>query len=167
MDNEGRRCIRRSVCSAQLQHSPPVPTNPTHYGIPPATTHTLPDALSIGRGLVDSASDLVPASVPRPVAKGGVAVFGVMVVFWLLQKVVSTVLTFVLLGGAAYLYFRCVLLLVVHACIVPVACGCSCMRLCNCMLCLAHAKQAACSCLFTQTLMRVSYQQHHHQHHHH
>jgi hypothetical protein len=36
---------------------------------------------------VDSASDLVPASVPRPVAKGGVAVVGVMLAFWLLQKV--------------------------------------------------------------------------------
>ena len=61
----------------------------------------------MGRGFVNSASDLVPASVPRPVAKGGVAVAGVMIAFWLMQKVLSTLLTVALLGGAAWLYFRC------------------------------------------------------------
>jgi hypothetical protein len=72
----------------------------------PVPRRAPPDVVRVGRGLVDSASELVPESVPRPVAKGGVALVGVMLAFWLLQKVVSTVLTFVLLGGAAYLYFR-------------------------------------------------------------
>lgn len=67
---------------------------------------TLDNALGVARSVVETASDLVPESVPRPVAKGGVAVAGGIIAFWLLQKVVSTVLTLVLLGGAAYLYFR-------------------------------------------------------------
>lgn len=45
--------------------------------------------MDVGRNLVDSASDLVPSSVPRPVAKGGVAVAGVLIVFWLMQKVTA------------------------------------------------------------------------------
>jgi len=36
---------------------------------------------------VESAASLVPESVPRGVAKGGVAVAGALVVFWILQKV--------------------------------------------------------------------------------
>ena len=66
----------------------------------------LEGVLSVGKGFVDSAADLVPDSVPRPVARGGVAVAGAVVAFWLLQKVVSTLLTVALLGGAAFLYFR-------------------------------------------------------------
>jgi hypothetical protein len=50
----------------------------------------LDSAISVGKGLVDSASELVPESVPRPVAKGGVAVAGGLVAFWLLQKVRRT-----------------------------------------------------------------------------
>jgi hypothetical protein len=41
----------------------------------------------VARNVVDAAADLVPESVPRPVAKGGVAVAGGMIAFWLLQKV--------------------------------------------------------------------------------
>ncbi|GBF96177.1 hypothetical protein Rsub_08925 [Raphidocelis subcapitata] len=66
----------------------------------------LDTALTVGRGFVDSASALVPESVPRPLAKGGVAALGVLLAFWLLQKVLSTLLTVALLGGAAFLYFR-------------------------------------------------------------
>lgn len=45
------------------------------------------DALEVGGNLVESAANLVPESVPRGVAKGGVAVAGVLVAFWVLQKV--------------------------------------------------------------------------------
>jgi hypothetical protein len=45
------------------------------------------DALEVGGNLVESAASLVPDSVPRGVAKGGVAVAGVLVAFWVLQKV--------------------------------------------------------------------------------
>jgi hypothetical protein len=58
----------------------------------------------VGGGLVEAAADFVPPSVPRPVAKAGVALAGAGVAFWLLQKVVSTVLTLVLLGGGLYFY---------------------------------------------------------------
>lgn len=45
--------------------------------------------IEMGKGLVESAADLVPQSVPRPVAKGGVALGGALVAFWILQKVCS------------------------------------------------------------------------------
>eukprot|EP00877_Chromochloris_zofingiensis_P002880 jgi/Chrzof1/12593/Cz07g00090.t1 len=66
----------------------------------------LDGVIEMGKGLVESAADLVPQSVPRPVAKGGVALGGALVAFWILQKVVSTALTIALLGGAAWLYFK-------------------------------------------------------------
>lgn len=66
----------------------------------------LDSALATGKGLVESAASLVPESVPRPVAKGGVAVVGGLLAFTLLQKLVSTVLTVALLGGAAWWYFQ-------------------------------------------------------------
>jgi hypothetical protein len=37
--------------------------------------------------MVNTAADWVPASVPRPVAKGGVALVGGLIVFGLVQKV--------------------------------------------------------------------------------
>jgi len=66
----------------------------------------LDTAIDVGKGLVESAANLVPESVPRPMAKGGVALAGGIIAFWLLQKVLSTFITLALLGGAAYLYFR-------------------------------------------------------------
>ncbi len=47
------------------------------------------EAIETGKGLVESAANLVPADVPRPVAKGGVALAGGIIAFWLLQKVSS------------------------------------------------------------------------------
>ena len=44
-------------------------------------------AIDVGKGLVESAANLVPESVPRPMAKGGVALAGGIIAFWLLQKV--------------------------------------------------------------------------------
>ena len=43
--------------------------------------------ITAGTRLVEQASDFVPASVPRPVAKGGVALLGGLFVFGLVQKV--------------------------------------------------------------------------------
>jgi hypothetical protein len=43
--------------------------------------------VSTGSKLVDKASSLVPESVPRPVAKAGIAVFGALFVWGLIQKV--------------------------------------------------------------------------------
>lgn len=65
---------------------------------------TKTDALKVGGGLVDAASDLVPSSVPRPVAKAGVALAGAGVAFWVLQKVVSTVITLAVVGVGVYFY---------------------------------------------------------------
>lgn len=44
-------------------------------------------AISTGTKLVDQAAGLVPESVPRSVAKGGVALLGTLFVFGLIQKV--------------------------------------------------------------------------------
>lgn len=61
--------------------------------------------------MVNSAANLVPDSVPRGVAKGGVAVAGALVAFWVLQKVGvgSLVATTVICGQGLPLAF--------HACI--------------------------------------------------
>ncbi|GFR50406.1 hypothetical protein Agub_g12623 [Astrephomene gubernaculifera] len=61
-------------------------------------------AIKAASGLVDKATELVPESVPRPAAKAGVTIAGVMFVFWLLQKVISGVLTLALFAGLGY-YF--------------------------------------------------------------
>lgn len=55
--------------------------DPPHRPVLPA------DALEVGGNLVESAANLVPDSVPRGVAKAGVAGAGVLVAFWVLQKV--------------------------------------------------------------------------------
>eukprot|EP00955_Chlamydomonas_euryale_P112138 366113-Chlamydomonas_euryale.AAC.9 len=44
-------------------------------------------AITTGTKLIDSAADFVPQSVPRSVAKGGVALLGFVFVFGLIQKV--------------------------------------------------------------------------------
>jgi TATA-binding protein-associated factor len=71
---------------------------------PPKPLKKQTDALKVGGGLVDAAADMVPPSVPRPVAKAGVALAGAGVAFWLLQKVVSTVITLAVIGGGLYFY---------------------------------------------------------------
>lgn len=63
-------------------------------------------AVDTGSKLVDQVTEFVPDSVPRPVARTGVAVGGGLIAFWLLQKVVTTALTFALIGGALFLYFK-------------------------------------------------------------
>ncbi|EFJ48606.1 hypothetical protein VOLCADRAFT_104657 [Volvox carteri f. nagariensis] len=61
-------------------------------------------AIKAANGLVDKATDLVPETVPRPAARAGVAIASVMFIFWLLQKVISGVLTLALFAGVGY-YF--------------------------------------------------------------
>lgn len=70
-------------------------------GGPNDTVKGLVEAAS---GLVDSAASFVPENVPRPAAKTGVAVAGVLLTFWLLQKVISGVVTLALFAGLGY-YF--------------------------------------------------------------
>ncbi|KAL0028578.1 hypothetical protein WJX79_002902 [Trebouxia sp. C0005] len=53
----------------------------------------LPAILKIANGLAGSAASLVPASVPRPVAKLGVVGISSLVALWLFGKLVSTVFT--------------------------------------------------------------------------
>ncbi|GLC41585.1 hypothetical protein PLESTB_000699400 [Pleodorina starrii] len=62
------------------------------------------DAIKAASGLVDKATELVPESVPRPAAKTGVTIAGIMFIFWLLQKVISGVVTLALFAGVGY-YF--------------------------------------------------------------
>ncbi|KAK9864047.1 hypothetical protein WJX84_007651 [Apatococcus fuscideae] len=59
-----------------------------------------------GNRAVDSAASFLPATVPKPFGKAGI--YGVVgiVGFWLLNKVISTVVTFALLGAAAVIAFR-------------------------------------------------------------
>lgn len=59
----------------------PVPSIPSQ-----APAHTTAGLVNAASGLVDSAASFVPENVPRPAAKTGVAVAGVLVTFWLLQK---------------------------------------------------------------------------------
>lgn len=66
----------------------------------------MPAILKIANGLAGSAASLVPASVPRPVAKLGVVGIGSLVALWLFGKLVSTVFTIAAVGGAAFLFLK-------------------------------------------------------------
>lgn len=55
-------------------------------------------------GLVESVSNMVPETVPRPAAKAGVAIVGGLLLFTLLKQVLSGVFTLVVLGGLAYVF---------------------------------------------------------------
>uniref|UniRef100_A0A7R9VET0 Uncharacterized protein n=1 Tax=Chlamydomonas euryale TaxID=1486919 RepID=A0A7R9VET0_9CHLO len=61
-------------------------------------------AITTGTKLIDSAADFVPQSVPRSVAKGGVALLGFVFVFGLIQKVISGFVTLAVLLGIGYWY---------------------------------------------------------------
>lgn len=65
----------------------------------------LQGVVDLGRSTVDTVASWVPESVPRPVAKGGVAVVGGLVIWTILTKIVSTVVTLVVLGAAGYFFF--------------------------------------------------------------
>mmetsp|Transcript_32474 Transcript_32474/g.71710 ORF Transcript_32474/g.71710 Transcript_32474/m.71710 type:complete len:152 (+) Transcript_32474:69-524(+) len=60
--------------------------------------------VSMGNKVVDQVTDFVPESVPRPMAKTGVTVLGGLIILGLIQKVISGVVTLVVLAGLGY-YF--------------------------------------------------------------
>jgi hypothetical protein len=72
----------RNLCGAQALHRILTKENLLY-----APLLCLAAAIDVAKGIVDSAASMVPESVPRPVAKGGVAVAGGLIAFWLLQKV--------------------------------------------------------------------------------
>eukprot|EP00878_Enallax_costatus_P043448 GHUV01051431.1.p1 GENE.GHUV01051431.1~~GHUV01051431.1.p1 ORF type:complete len:161 (-),score=23.61 GHUV01051431.1:73-555(-) len=84
----GHACRRTLVLPASSPHSSRRRRAQVSAGKSRSTgNEALDKAISVGQGFVDSAAEFVPESVPRPVAKGGVAVAGVLVAFWILQKV--------------------------------------------------------------------------------
>eukprot|EP00898_Chlorokybus_atmophyticus_P004278 jgi/Chlat1/4851/Chrsp31S04881 len=63
-------------------------------------------ALRLGKTGVDFATNLVPEAVPRPVAKAGVALVGVSIVWSILQSVVQSIITLTVLGGLGYFAYQ-------------------------------------------------------------
>lgn len=66
----------------------------------------MPAILKIANGVAGSAASLVPASVPRPIAKLGVVGITSLVALWLFGKLVSTVFTIAAVGGAIFLFVK-------------------------------------------------------------
>ncbi|GAX73982.1 hypothetical protein CEUSTIGMA_g1432.t1 [Chlamydomonas eustigma] len=71
----------------------------------PEGNSALTGFVSAGSKLVDSASSLVPESVPRPVAKAGITVLGILLVLGLIQKLISGFITMLILAGLGYYFF--------------------------------------------------------------
>ena len=59
-------------------------------------------ALSAATAAVDAAASLVPESVPRPVAKGGIAALGAILLVSFVGKLISTVIFLGLLAAGGY-----------------------------------------------------------------
>lgn len=59
-------------------------------------------ALSAATAAVDAATSLVPESVPRPLAKGGIAAVGVLLLVSFVGKLISTVVFLGLLAAGGY-----------------------------------------------------------------
>lgn len=59
-------------------------------------------ALSAATAAIDAAASLVPDSVPRPVAKGGVAAVGAILLVSFVGKLISTVVFLTLLAAGGY-----------------------------------------------------------------
>ncbi|PWZ14821.1 hypothetical protein Zm00014a_026580 [Zea mays] len=79
---------RLFVASAQLDFSRAVQT-----------------AWRVGNDAVEAGSNLVPGSVPRPIARIGVAFAAVSVAFFLVKSIVSTALFVLAMMGLIYLSF--------------------------------------------------------------
>eukprot|EP00899_Mesostigma_viride_P012519 jgi/Mesvir1/21268/Mv21669-RA.1 len=58
--------------------------------------------ISTARQSVNAAADLVPATVPRPLAQGGVAIAGVFLLLTIFKSLISTAFSVVALGAIAY-----------------------------------------------------------------
>lgn len=59
----------------------------------------------VGKDGLDAGSKLVPESVPRPVARAGVAIGGFVVISFLLKSLLSTTLFILAIVGLIYLVF--------------------------------------------------------------
>jgi len=66
----------------------------------------LPALLGVANGITNSLASVVPATVPRPVAKLAVLGIGSIITLWVFGKVVSTLFTFALVAGAAYVFLK-------------------------------------------------------------
>lgn len=66
----------------------------------------IPAILKIANGVTNSAANMLPATVPRPVAKLSVIGISSIIALWLFGKVVSTVFTIAAVGGAIYLLVK-------------------------------------------------------------
>uniref|UniRef100_A0A804QAG8 Uncharacterized protein n=1 Tax=Zea mays TaxID=4577 RepID=A0A804QAG8_MAIZE len=62
-------------------------------------------AWRVGNDAVEAGSNLVPGSVPRPIARIGVAFAAVSVAFFLVKSIVSTALFVLAMMGLIYLSF--------------------------------------------------------------
>lgn len=63
-------------------------------------------ALKIGNQGLNAATDLVPATIPRPVAKAGVGLLSLAILLSLVQSIFSTFISLLFLGGMGYLAFN-------------------------------------------------------------
>ncbi|GFH23555.1 uncharacterized protein HaLaN_21183, partial [Haematococcus lacustris] len=114
-------CWRAATCSSRLtpyRGTSLVKTQPSRRGLGPPARESIachakkPEQDEVGSGLasagsflssaLESGAALVPDTVPRPLAKGGVAVVGGLVLFGLLKQLLSGLLTLAVMGGVAY-----------------------------------------------------------------
>ncbi|KAJ9507384.1 hypothetical protein QJQ45_006372 [Haematococcus lacustris] len=101
--------VRAAKCSSRLtpyRSTSFVKTQPRRGLGPPARESIAchakkPEQDEVGSAL-ESGAALVPDTVPRPLAKGGVAVVGGLVLFGLLKQLLSGLLTLAVMGGVAY-----------------------------------------------------------------
>ncbi|GFH13008.1 uncharacterized protein HaLaN_08806 [Haematococcus lacustris] len=115
--------VRAATCSSRLtpyRSTSFVKTQPQlcRRGLGPPVRESIachakkPEQDEVGSGLasagsflssaLESGAALVPDTVPRPLAKGGVAVVGGLVLFGLLKQLLSGLLTLAVMGGVAY-----------------------------------------------------------------
>ncbi|CAI5470057.1 unnamed protein product [Closterium sp. Yama58-4] len=71
-----------------------------------STSDLVSTAVKIGNDGLDAATKLVPASIPRPVAKGGVALLSLAILLSLVQTIFNTFVSLLFLGGLGYLAFQ-------------------------------------------------------------
>ncbi|GBG72123.1 hypothetical protein CBR_g11056 [Chara braunii] len=66
----------------------------------------LATGIRVGKQSWDAAVAMVPESVPRPVARSGVGVVGVLIAWTILKTLISTVLSLVVVAGVGFVIFR-------------------------------------------------------------
>ncbi|GJP44943.1 hypothetical protein CLOM_g4341 [Closterium sp. NIES-68] len=71
-----------------------------------STSDLVSTAVKIGNEGLDAATKLVPATIPRPVAKAGVGLLSLAILLSLVQTVFNTFVSLLFLGGLGYLGFQ-------------------------------------------------------------